>query len=68
MSWVVELYPLFAEEFKGFSEAVQESSLAQIGMLEAHGPHLGRPAAVKNGLQSNSYTRRMNASPRTSSG
>ena len=53
MSWVVELYPLFAEEFKGFSEAVQDSLLAEIGMLEAHGPQLGRPAAVKNGFTSN---------------
>lgn len=45
MSWTVEFYPLFAEEFKAFSEAVQDSLLAEVLVLEKHGPQLSRPHA-----------------------
>jgi hypothetical protein len=43
MTWAVELHPLFAVEFRAFSEAVQDSLLAEIGLLEIYGPTLGRP-------------------------
>lgn len=45
MGWTVELHPLFAEEFSSFSEEVQDSLLAEIGLLERRGPQLGRPHA-----------------------
>lgn len=43
MSWNVEFYPLFAQEFLDFSEAVQDALLAEVGMLEKYGPLLNRP-------------------------
>ncbi len=43
MTWEVELYPLFADELKSFSEAVQDELLAEIEILIERGPHLGRP-------------------------
>jgi len=43
MRWNVDLHPLFKEEFEGFSESVQDSLLAEAGLLERQGPHLGRP-------------------------
>jgi len=43
--WTVDLYPLFAEEFKGFSEAVQDELLAEVELLEKYGPYLKRPHA-----------------------
>lgn len=43
MCWNVELYPLFAQEFLEFSEAVQDALLAEIALLEKYGPLLGRP-------------------------
>jgi len=43
MCWNVEFYPLFAEEFLDFSEAVQDALLAEVGMLEKYGPLLNRP-------------------------
>lgn len=45
MGWIVELHPSFAAEFKTFSEEVQDSLLAEIGLLERRGPQLGRPHA-----------------------
>ncbi len=43
MCWNVELYPLFAQEFLEFSEAVQDALLAEVAMLEKYGPLLNRP-------------------------
>ena len=43
MTWVVDLHPLFGEEFKDFSEAVQDELLAEVELLEKYGPDLGRP-------------------------
>lgn len=43
MCWNVELYPVFAEEFLEFSEAVQDALLAEVRMLEKYGPQLNRP-------------------------
>lgn len=45
MNWSVELYPLFADEFKALSEAVQDALLAEILLLEKYGPQLSRPHA-----------------------
>lgn len=45
MGWTVELHPLFADEFRSFSEEVQDNLLAEIGLLERRGPQLGRPHA-----------------------
>ena len=45
MSWIVDLHPLFAAEFRAFSEGVQNELLAKIALLEDYGPHLGRPHA-----------------------
>ena len=45
MEWIVELHPLFAEEFKAFSEAVQDELLAEVTLLEKYGPQLSRPHA-----------------------
>ncbi|KYC36737.1 addiction module toxin RelE [Scytonema hofmannii PCC 7110] len=43
MCWNVEFYPLFAQEFLEFSEAVQDALLAEVVMLEKYGPQLNRP-------------------------
>ncbi|GAA6620730.1 type II toxin-antitoxin system RelE/ParE family toxin [Scytonema sp. NUACC26] len=43
MCWNVELYPLFAQEFLEFSEAVQDALLAEVALLEKYGPQLNRP-------------------------
>lgn len=43
MNWNVELHPAFAEEFKNFSESVQDALFEEIIMLEEFGPQLGRP-------------------------
>ena len=54
MSWTVELHPLFAEEFKAFSEAVQDELLAEVVLLEKYGPQLSRPHAdTLNGSKHN---------------
>ncbi|MDH3603418.1 MAG: type II toxin-antitoxin system RelE/ParE family toxin, partial [Candidatus Tectomicrobia bacterium] len=45
MSWIVDLHPLFAAEFRAFSEGVQNELLAKIALLEDYGPHLSRPHA-----------------------
>ena len=45
MSWIVELHPLFAQEFNTFSEAVQDELLAEVVLLEKYGPQLSRPHA-----------------------
>ena len=45
MNWIVDFHPLFAEEFKEFSEAIQDGLLSEIGLLEKRGPHLNRPHA-----------------------
>lgn len=45
MTWIVELHPLFAEEFLKFSEPVQDNLLSEIGLLEKCGPNLNRPHA-----------------------
>jgi hypothetical protein len=44
-NWIVDLHPLFAEEFEEFSEAVQDELLAEVELLEKYGPHLSRPHA-----------------------
>ncbi|BDA70775.1 hypothetical protein CAL7716_049410 [Calothrix sp. PCC 7716] len=43
MSWNVELYASFAQEFLEFSEAVQDALLAEVAMLEKYRPLLNRP-------------------------
>lgn len=43
MSWNVELHPVFAAEFRTFSEAVQDALFVIIGVLEEYGPELHRP-------------------------
>jgi len=43
MTWTVDLHPLFEEEFKALSEAVQDALLAEVGLLKRQGPDLGRP-------------------------
>lgn len=43
MSWEVELHPLFSEEFRSFSQAVQDELLEEIEILIEWGPRLGRP-------------------------
>jgi len=45
MTWSVDFHPLFAEEFKVFSEAVQDELLAEVILLEKYGPQLSRPHA-----------------------
>ena len=44
-NWIVDFYPLFDEEFKEFSEVVQDELLAEVELLEKYGPHLSRPHA-----------------------
>lgn len=55
MSWIVDLHPLFAVEFRAFSEGVQNELLAEIELLETYGPHLSRPHAdtLNNSRHSN---------------
>ncbi|MDF5725406.1 MAG: type II toxin-antitoxin system RelE/ParE family toxin [Rhizonema sp. PD37] len=43
MCWNVELYPLFAQEFLEFSEAVQDALLAEVALLEKYSTQLNRP-------------------------
>ena len=43
MVWNVEFHPVFAEEYKKLSEAVQDELLAEVGLLETYGPQLNRP-------------------------
>ena len=43
MSWTVELHAEFAEEFKNFSDEVQDKIYADVLMLETFGYTLGRP-------------------------
>lgn len=45
MSWIVDLHPLFAAEFRTLSQGVQNELLAVIELLEIYGPHLRRPHA-----------------------
>jgi hypothetical protein len=45
MTWSVLLEAAFAEEFRELAEAVQDELLAHAKLLEAFGPHLGRPRA-----------------------
>jgi len=45
MNWTVAFHPAFEREFDGYPEAVQDALLARAGLLEIHGPHLGRPYA-----------------------
>ena len=45
MEWIVEFHPAFEREFDDFPEAVQDGILARAGLLELHGPQLGRPYA-----------------------
>jgi len=63
MSWIVELHPLFTEEFKMFSEDVQDCIFAEIGMLEKRGPLLSRPHVdtLNNSKHSNMKELRFNA-------
>ena len=43
MAWDVEFHPLFVPEFEALAEVVQDELLAHVTVLEAYGPHLGRP-------------------------
>ncbi len=63
MSWIVEFHPSFKEEFKMFSENVQDALLEDLEVLEEFGPHLGRPAVdtLKNSKHSNMKELRFNA-------
>ena len=63
MAWVVELYPLFAEEFQELSEAVQDSLLEEIEVLSEFGPLLGRPVVdtLNNSKHSNMKELRFDA-------
>jgi hypothetical protein len=63
MSWFVEFHPLFAEEFSTFAEAVQDSLLEEIALLEAFGPQLGRPTVdtLNNSKHSNMKELRFDA-------
>ena len=45
MEWMVEFYPAFEHEFDQYPEPVQDAILARAGLLELHGPQLGRPYA-----------------------
>jgi hypothetical protein len=45
MTWSALLEAAFAEEFRELAEAVQDELLAHAKLLEAFGPHLGRPRA-----------------------
>jgi len=45
MNWTVAFHPAFEREFDDYPEAVQDALLARAGLLEIHGPHLGRPYA-----------------------
>lgn len=43
MPWTVVTHDAFDPEFDALDEAVQDELLAMMGVLEAHGPSLGRP-------------------------
>ncbi|MGH9804199.1 MAG: type II toxin-antitoxin system RelE/ParE family toxin [Candidatus Acidiferrales bacterium] len=45
MAWEIEVTNEFAAWFRGLPEDLQDAVIAKIDMLEAHGPHLGRPHA-----------------------
>ena len=45
MEWIVEFHPAFEREFDDYPETVQDSILARAGLIELHGPQLGRPYA-----------------------
>lgn len=45
MSWVVDFYEEFADEFEGFSHGVKVDMLAAVKLLQEIGPQLGRPHA-----------------------
>lgn len=45
MIWTVEFYPAFEREFDEYPDEVQDAILARAGLLEIHGPQLGRPHA-----------------------
>lgn len=45
MNWTVEFHEEFEAEFDAFPEAVQDSILARVGLIEREGPNLGRPYA-----------------------
>ena len=63
MSWIVELHPLFAEEFQELSEAIQDSLLVEIEVLSEFGPLLGRPTVdtLNNSRHSNMKELRFDA-------
>lgn len=42
--WLVVFHPEFEPEFDRLDEDVQDELLAQAGLLEKFGPHLGRPS------------------------
>ena len=43
VTWDVDLCQDFVPEFEALAEVVQDELLAHIAVLEAFGPHLGRP-------------------------
>jgi hypothetical protein len=43
MTWQVVLHPAFEPEFERLPDAIQDELLARLKVLEAFGPHLGRP-------------------------
>ena len=44
MTWEVRFHPEFEPEFDALPVAVQDEVLARAKLLEAFGPHLGRPS------------------------
>ena len=54
MSWTVEFHPLFENEFRAFTENVQDALLEDLETLERFGPQLGRP--LVDTLKGSKYT------------
>ena len=63
MNWIVEFHPLFANEFKTFTENVQDALLEDLEILEKFGPQLGRPSVdtLKGSKHTNMKELRFNA-------
>jgi hypothetical protein len=45
MTWAIEFYDAFADEFRGWRHDVQKAAATSIATLELVGPMLGRPHA-----------------------
>lgn len=55
MKWIIQFHSDFVEEFKDFSEDVQDSLLKKAGILKKYGPDTQRPLVdtLKNSKHSN---------------